>query len=677
MDENEKFNEALRGMGVNLEGASGATQELVKILGALSKASKDEISAKEAQAKITRALEERAQKLENGMEGAVASAVGFIASLNSATSSIYGSDQAFTSLIPTLDAFASTTKSMITALGELGSGASVAGFSFGKATEGLAKMANVGIDIVTNNAKFQLDTAQKVANAYTDASKAGGHFATGIDTLARNAADAGLPIQTYTKILIKNTEAIGHFGLGVTEGASQLNKMASTIGKTDRKLLTSYGSFEALGEGVAQYMELQAQLGVETKNMSKDQIAGASEYLRRQRELSDLTGKSVEATKKAEQERRNKLDYQLKAAELGKDQQNNLTEGIEMIGKTMSSAAANYAEEYFATGGQVISEANLKWAAMNGAAAKSAEGVIDQINQGRAEFRNSYSRVLKENEPMLTAEAKNNRYMATLSRATQSEILSGMSATGSAIIANRNTLLGITDQTAALEKSRGAEIDSSTENYGKAIDELIRSQRRIDESVIKNMDKMSVLTDFLYERQRKIIEAQDKVTDVINALATGSFAELKKAVGDLALYLVGVKNQDKARSGNPSDQRSSVTNPAPTSAYARGNQPAIPVVRGDSAGPSSPETMDLIKQNRKDVDTMNKRDGEGIAYGPTLTGESGPEAHIKLRNNSIPMDINFGPMLDAMREQTVLQQEVIRELRDTRDIQERILNASY
>ena len=113
--------------------------------------------------------------------------------------------------------------------------------------------------------------------------------------------------------------------------------------------------------------------------------------------------------------------------------------------------------------------------------------------------------------------------------------------------------------------------------------------------------------------------------------------------------------------------------------YAPGVKPndsAVPL-SPDVANDTDPIIREIMKR-RKDVDAMaNKRDSEGIAYGPTMTGEAGAEAHIKLRNNAVPLDINFGPLIAAFNEQTKLTQEVIDELRNSKDIQERLLNASY
>jgi hypothetical protein len=674
MDENEKFSESLKDMGVNIDQASGATQELVKILGALNKVSKEEQAAKEAEAKIVKKLEERADKLREGWGGLLTAGVALVASLNSATSSIYGSDKAFTSLIPTLDAFTSTTKAIVTAFGDLASGASVAGFSFGKASEGAAKLINVGVDIVANAAKFQLETAQKVADTYTEAAKAGANFATGIQSLANDARHAGLPMQMYTKILTTNIEAIGKFGIGVTNGAMKLADLASDIGRGDRKLLAMYGGFEGLSQGIAQYMELQTQLGVDNKVSSKEQIAGAAEYLRRQRELSDITGKNAEALKKEEQERRNKLDYALKLAELGKDQQDNVQEAMEVIGKTMSSRAAKYAEEYFATGGQVISKANLEWAATNAEAARAAERVIGEIDKSRSAFRDGYGKVLAESQPALAEAAKSNRELSTINRAANNEILAGMAETSSAIIANGNVMKSVGSQTAEMEGKRNEQMDAATAGYANAIERLTQSQMKIDASVVNNMTKMGTLVDFLYDQQQKIIDAQDKVINVINAITSGSFTDFKNALGDLTKFMMGrmvdMAGQEENRTGDISyiAPEAGQTYEVPTAPTASDMENAQNLVQ---------QALARRNASNKAGATDNKRAGEGIAYGPTLTGEDGPEAHIKLRNNSIPLDINLDPLISAMRDQAELQKEMIRELRDTRDVQERILNATY
>lgn len=679
MDENEKFNESLKDMGINLDEASGATQDLVKLLGALNKVSKEEQAAKEAEVKITRKLEERAKKLEEGWGGLLAAGVSLVASLNSATSSVYGSDKAFTSLIPTLDAFSTTTKAIITAFGDLGSGASVAGFSLGKATEGAAKLLNVGVDIVANAAKFQLETAQKVADSYVEASKAGANFATGIESLARNAKEAGLPIQMYTKILTSNIESIGKFGIGVTNGAMKLADLTSDIGRNNKELLAMYGGFEGVSQVIAQYMDLQTQLGTDNKVTTKKQIEGATEYLRRQRELSDITGKNAEALKKEEQERRTRLDYTLKLSRLGETAQENVREGMQVASKIFGAAGAKYAEEYFATGGQVISEESLRYQAMNQEAANTIAKMVEGVDQSREGFRSAYGKILSDNATILEAAAKANEDLATINRAANNDIIKGMAETSSSIIANLNLIKNAGSITAEMETKRNEQMDAATAGFAKAIEQLTESQMKIDTSVVKNMTQMETLVTFLYNQQQKIIDAQDKVINVINAITTGSFTDFKSALGDLTKFMMG-RLGDMVGAENKKPAAPSTTNTT-TTQTGQGQQVLLNQIDQNNERLASDRAAyeERVRKAReaKAAQTDNKRAGEGIAYGPTMTGEDGPEAHIKLRNNSIPMDINFGPLLDAMRDQTVLQQEVIRELRESRDVQERILNASY
>lgn len=678
MDENEKFNESLKEMGVSIDDASGATQELVKILGALNKVSKEEQAAKEAEAKIIKKLEERAEKLSQGWGGLLTAGVALVASLNSAVSSVYGSDKAFTALVPTLDAFATTTKSIITAIGDLASGASVAGFSLGKASEGAAKLLNVGVDIVSNAAKFQLETAQKVADSYVEASKAGANFATGIESLARDAREAGLPMQMYTKILTSNIEAIGSFGLGVTDGAQSLAKMAGNIGRGDKKLLATYGGFENLGKGIADYIQLQSQIGVDTKNMTKSQIEGATEFLRRQRELSDITGKNAEQLKKEEQERRTRLDYTLKLSRMSDEAQKNVNEGMAVAGKIFGPAGAKFAEEYFATGGKVISEEGLKYQAMNQEAAKTIGQMLDTADQSREGFRSAYGKILSDNKDMLVAAAKANEDLAVINRAANNDIIRGMTETGASIIANLNLISNAGKLTAEIEAKRKEDADAATKGFAAAINQLTESQMKIDASVIKNMTQMDKLVGFLYEQQQRIIDAQDKVINVVNA-TTKSMGEFKDALGDLTRFMMG-------KMANMLPSQPQVQAPAPTTTNStttqsgQGQQVLLNQVDQNNAKIAADRAAyeERVRKAREAKGTTdNSRAGEGIAYGPTLTGEDGPEAHIKLRNNSIPLDINLEPLINAMRDQSELQKEMIRELRDSRDVQERILNASY
>jgi hypothetical protein len=66
----------------------------------------------------------------------------------------------------------------------------------------------------------------------------------------------------------------------------------------------------------------------------------------------------------------------------------------------------------------------------------------------------------------------------------------------------------------------------------------------------------------------------------------------------------------------------------------------------------------------------------GITNGPSIAGEAGPEAVIPLKNGSIPLDINLGEMISALREQTDISRDLLDAMRDSKDIQQKILYAT-
>lgn len=673
MDEQDKFNESLENMVGDLNNASGATNELVQALMKLNKQAKEEQQAKEAEAKILRSLEERQKAVSDGLSGFGSAVVGTVASMGNISSSVYGADKAFTSVIPTVDAVSKVASKVVESLGLLGSGFSAFGFSFGRASEGMAKAAVTGIEAASGIIKFQLETAQKVADTFVDVAKTGATFGGSIGEFANAAAEVGIPMQTFGKIITSNIESINKLGLGMRGGALAVGDLTEDIAQNENKLLAMYGSFDALGAGVSDYLALQAQLGVDVRNNTKAQISGAKEYLMRQKELADITGKNADALKKEEQERRTHLDYQLKAGRLGVEAQANLQESMAVSGKIFGPAATKYAEEFFATGGKVVTAESIAYAATNQEAALAIENMVSGINQSREAFRQGTGDYLKANAGILEGAAKQNESLAEINRAANNPYLKGMAETSASIIENMTLIRNYTAMAAKLEQDRNKDAGAESDAVAAATRKMMAGQLEIDKQVRSNMSEMTTLVGMLQDLQMRLIKSQGSAIDLFNDLFSGT-VKATDALGKFTDKLLGTL-------GVVTEQRAA---PAPASNLqpGQGRGPGLAALTGPPATPVNPEvtlpqTSADVAPNRSPMSQYNKRADGGLAYGPTLTGEDGPEAHIPLKGGNIPMNIDFSSVIQVMREQNMLTQELIGQVRDSKDVQERILNASY
>jgi len=67
----------------------------------------------------------------------------------------------------------------------------------------------------------------------------------------------------------------------------------------------------------------------------------------------------------------------------------------------------------------------------------------------------------------------------------------------------------------------------------------------------------------------------------------------------------------------------------------------------------------------------------GIATTPSIAGEDGAEAVIPLKNGVVPLKVDFGQLVAVLEANMGLTREMISEMRDSKDIQQRLLNNSY
>lgn len=563
------------------------------------------------------------------------------------TAAMYGAEGAFSSTERILSEMSTRLQEKILLLGRLGGTFP----SLGKATEGLARIFNFGISVVSDTLSFQLNAAQKVADTFFSITKSGATFGGRISELSRDTLGTGISMKEYSKIVQENLENISKFGIGIEQGAVLLAGFAGQIlygikGNTEatrrinnvnESLIMMYGGIDELSKGISDFLVLQAQEGqnLRQRNIQELLLNGTiSEYLVRQKELSTITGKRVDELRKEEEARRMNLDYALKIGRLGDDAKNNLTESMAVIGKIFGTSAIKYAEEYFATGGKVLTQTSLEYEAANTEATRAIMQMIGSINQAPQEFRQAYMAYLQSNAPALEQFARAQEDLAEVNRAANSKIIATMTETSSAILANLTLIKNGTDLAAEAARVR-SQIESGLDAQGRGYIEAERQRQKnqglIDQMVVENMSKMGQMVATLNQVQQLYIEVQNnafkQISGVIDAM--GGFKDGLVGLVDFfqkSMVVLGV---------------------------------STPAGTGSPQGPQ-----------------IERADG-GLTYGPTTVGEDGTEAVIPLKGGKIPLEIDLQPLVTVMSKQVEMTSELIERVKDSVDVQERILNASY
>jgi hypothetical protein len=231
-------------------------QEEIRTLGAVSKETADKIEdAGDEHAKLKKVLKQQGEQFARTMVG-ITRAVG-------------EGNTEFT-------VFNSVVDSVTGALTEMGKSIPFFGAAMVAAGEG---------------AKFLLGQLQATTKAFNQVGAAGALGAEGMSGLRNQFIEAGIDLQTYTKVIAANSEALARFGGTAGDGAARFSKALGQVNRDFGRQLMSLGnSFEDVAEQTASFIALQGRLG-RSQNMTQAQLAkGAFEYAKELDELARLTG---------------------------------------------------------------------------------------------------------------------------------------------------------------------------------------------------------------------------------------------------------------------------------------------------------------------------------------------------------------------------------------------------
>lgn len=602
-DPTQQMQQMLTNAEANFGSLNSAGQQLAAALLQAAKAGNSQTNAATATAQSLAVLQARSTAVSNGISTIGGAFTGLVGQATSLAAGIYGADKAFSSVIPTLDALGSIVTKFTTGIGQLGSGFSLFGFSLGRASDAAATFANTGIEAIQGILKFQIEAAQKVADNYVAVAKAGALFGGSITRMGQVAADARVPIQTLVKVITSNAESLSKLGLGQEKGAAVVTAYTRKIFDANNALRILYGNFDELSIGVADYLASQAQLGVSSTKDYEQTKAAAIDYLYRQKELTAITGKNADLLKKEEEARRNQLDYNLKLGRLGDDARKNVTEGMAIAGKIFGSEGAKYAEEYFATGGKVITKSSQAYQATNQVAAESIAGMIGAVDQSREGFRTFTGSLLKDAAPALEAFGRDQEQFAEINRAANNSILGVQVATGSAIMANLSFINNLPTLFEEIEAARAKmttqPLDAASKAFATAQESMLQNQILIDKTVLKNMESMGDTIKLLNQVQAGFISLQGLANDTLTKIIESGFSSTK----DIDNFIKELSNRISNPPGTPG------ATPAPAAGATTPVAPAagrIILPEGLSLSSAATAETEIVARLQSEVDGLNR-----------------------------------------------------------------------
>lgn len=671
-DANEQLSDELRDLADKMGQTGGAAGDVIKSLLLLASAQKKDANLKEDIVKAQARQKEGYDKIEQGLRKLGTSAAQVMMSFSSVTASIYNSDKAFTAVIPVIDLMANVTKSFVEAVGLAASGITILGTGTGKVSEAIAKFVTTGIDVATAAVKQQIESTQKLFDNFDNLSKAGVTFGGSINKLAMSAADGGLSIDTYTKIVTKNAETFNALGGSVERGAANVVKFGRRLAEQDQVLFATYGGYEGLNSAIAEYAALQTKMGISGAQLNKDLEGSARAYLYQQKELATLTGKSTEQLKKESDERMKVAAYQVALGKMGAKEALNAEYMVSQMRAKYGAQGEKYAMEYIANQGQVISKTGLQLEAMVPELRTVTGEMYGNLKQSSEDFKTSTNGVITANEGAISERAKSaqfERFYQINQAGYNNEVIGAMTEFGSTVLKTSQAQKDASAAQADINKNNKASDKDAAKMYADALGSLEGFKTKMDALTITHLPQVADQMKLAYTAAAKLADGLNMVNDTI-AFMQGSMtaSEYKTSLE------VRAKNSGKDVSALEAE-RSKILEYGNRKTLSADRVKELDIIEAKIAElkglqsttpPAAPD-----KSDKKEADLPKRAMGDPATNGPVIAGEKGPEAIIPLPDGrTVPTNIDLSPLTRVMR-------EFVDIAKDQRDIQERLLNNSY
>jgi hypothetical protein len=183
----------------------------------------------------------------------------------------------------------SSTNPKLKALGAI---AAVAGPALGMLGESASKLAKFGVEVLSKE-------VEKTVKAFNTASASGAMFADGMTGLRNASNDAGLTVDQFANVLQKNSADLAASGLGVAEGAKRVGGALRAGGDTMKTQLLNLGyGFEEQAELTAKTIANMRRTGG-GKATDQEIATQTQKYAENLRTIAAITGE--DAKKKADE----------------------------------------------------------------------------------------------------------------------------------------------------------------------------------------------------------------------------------------------------------------------------------------------------------------------------------------------------------------------------------------
>jgi len=696
----ERIADALDGLRGSIDLTSEAAKDAWKTLNIEDSIRKQANKTLSDSHKVERQLLRDKQDASDGWKSLIRGTGSYISSLATTTSAVYSSEKAFTSVIPVIDQMASVTKTVISALGKIAGGVTVFGNSISGVTQGMAELAGAGIDVVVGALNQQIQNTQRLVDNFGELSKAGVTFGGDLNAMTAAAANAGVSVDTMAKFVAKNVESLNALDGSITSGAGRILKMGQGIAKNEPQLLGLYGNFDNLNSAIADYAKLQSSMGISGARLNKDLETGTKAYLYQQKELADLTGQSVDALKKQQQELAKDAAFQVAYNKMSREEQTNVMAGLAQIQSKYGAEAAQYAKEYISTGGRVMSQTGLMFEGMARPVAGAVQQIVSDLSGTPDQYKQSIGSIITSNADAVKQFAMSNEMMYKLNQAgVPNDVIKMLSTLGSTLLATTGAQEGAANATTNVIKSREeadlsaikatAGVITSLENFKIGMDKItmanFENTAKYVELALGMAQKMSdqltyvnEVLPFFSKAVESATAALGKIADLIgNGTPTGAGVGAGEGEVDTSTGAVTFTSQESQKRTEEAIAKlvTDKTLYASEEFKAWQKSKGAGVLTGGMYGKFGVE--EYRKENKlppnpskPEEEPKEKMAKGGVVNKPVIAGEAGAEAIVPLPNGrSIPVDMDLRPLVEALT-------DLLEVNKDNRDILEKLFHAS-
>jgi hypothetical protein len=521
---------------------------------------------------------------------------------------------------------------------------------FGVALMGMAEFFGFLSNKTAELAKFGVETlnaeVQKTIKVFADNSKAGIFFGSGMSALAKDITDAGLSYRDFMGALRNSAADLATLGGNAGAGAIQVKRVFMNLGNLREQFLNLGVSTEEQVEATATYMAMLARADSLRGKSDAEVAKGLNSYITNLKVITSITGEEAKAAEARARKAAEQLAVQQTLIDLqaqGGDAAQKFQEAIKRVGPELTPALQQLLVEGIVTNPELAKALALTPTLM--------------LNLEK------YARDIKD--PAVSAGQALSNYGTSVTES--GEALKKETADAATLIGRAALLVGAHGEASAIVSAQQRELYKFLQNDAKDAENRVDQTKKTNDELTNSVSKATLAFQNMQANlEKELNPALIKFSIFVESQISETNKRIVAALRQAGIGLPAAPPVTTAQSA------ANAAAAAAGKAYASESTDASALSAKaiqEQLAANAARQREIAEQNKKRAQTQ-KADG-GITDGPTTVGEAGPEAVIPLKTTSVPVNIDWSPLVSAIKEQTLLSQDMLDKLGDIKDYTDR------